>query len=91
VELVVITLEAVAALALGTPCKYNATVPATCGEAIEVPLRVAVAVLLPIQSEVMLTPGANTSSTEPMLENDALVSVISVAPTVMACVTRAGE
>ncbi len=86
-----ITLEAVAALALGTPCKYNATVPATCGEAIEVPLRVAVAVLLPIQSEVMLTPGANTSSTEPMLENDALVSVISVAPTVMACVTRAGE
>ena len=47
-------------------CKYSATTPATCGDAIDVPVAVAVIKLpLPIHAEGMLTPGANRSTVDP--------------------------
>jgi len=46
------------AVAVGFTCRYSAAVPATCGVAIDVPLMVFVAVLLPIHAELMFTPGA---------------------------------
>ena len=52
---------------------------------------VAVAVLLPIQSEVTPTPGALMSTQDPKFENDAKESVIVVAPTVIADGSLAGE
>ena len=48
------------------------------------------ALVLPIQVLVMSWPGAKTSTAEPKLEKDALVSAIVVAPTVIAPVARAG-
>jgi hypothetical protein len=51
----------------------------------------AAAVLLPIQSEVMFTPGALISTQEPKLENEANPSVMVVAPTVIADGSLAGE
>jgi hypothetical protein len=50
-----------------------------------------VAVLEPIQSEVMEVPGAKTFTHVPILENEDLASVLVVAPTVIAVATRAGE
>ena len=47
-----------AALEDGLALRYNAAAPAACGEAIDVPLIVFVAVVLVFQSDVMLTPGA---------------------------------
>ena len=40
--------------------RYNATVPATCGDAIDVPLNVLVVV--PLYVESTLTPGARMST-----------------------------
>ena len=57
----------------------------------EVPLMVLVAVLDEFQAEVMELPGANTSTQEPRLEKLARLSVLVVAPTVMAVGARAGE
>jgi hypothetical protein len=57
----------------------------------DVPLRVALAVLLVFQAETILTPGANRSRQLPKLENVARASLASVAPTVTAAATRAGE
>ncbi len=54
-----------AGVACGLACKAKAATPATCGEAMEVPLMVLVAVLLVIQAEVMLEPGAKTSTQVP--------------------------
>ena len=65
--------------------------PATCGEAIDVPDNTAVAVVDVYQAEVMLEPGANTSTHEPKFEYDARESDEVVAPTVIAFGTRAGE
>jgi hypothetical protein len=42
-----------------------AATPATCGAAIDVPDMTLVAVVLPIHAEVMLEPGANTSTQRP--------------------------
>src|SRR5258708_27264117 len=75
---------ACAGVAEGFDCKYNATAPATCGVAIEVPLIVFVAVLLPIHADVMFTPGALIFTQLPKLEKYANASLMSVAPTVMA-------
>ena len=44
---------------------YSAATPATCGEAIDVPLMVRVAVVLPIQADVMEAPGAYRCEQEP--------------------------
>ena len=43
------------------------------------------------QADVIPTPGANTSTHVPKLENDARVSVLSVAATVSAVGVRAGD
>ena len=69
----------------------SAATPATCGEAIEVPLRVAIALVAVYQAEVMELPGAKRSRHFPKLEYDARESELSVAPTVIALATRAGE
>ena len=70
----------------------SAAAPATCGDAIEVPLMVArVELLTPIQLEVMFTPGAKISRHVPKLLKLARTSVISVAPTVMAFGALEGE
>src|SRR5262249_39113506 len=71
----------------------SADAPVTCGVAIDVPLRVARAVsLLPLTNDdTMLTPGAKMSTQVPKLENEARLSLASVAPTVIAAPTRAGE
>ena len=73
------------------PESASATAPVTCGVAIDVPLIMLVAELDPIQAEVMFTPGAEISTQLPVLLNDASTSLLSVAPTVIAFGTRAGE
>ena len=80
-----------AGAAVGFICRYNAAMPATCGDAIEVPDHVAVVVVPPIIDDVMLTPGANMSRHVPQLENDARASVEEVAPTVMAEAALEGD
>ena len=65
VALLKIALRTVADVALGLPCKYSATTPTTCGVAIDVPLKTAVAELLLYHAEVMLTPGAKISTQVP--------------------------
>ena len=72
-------------------CRMRAATPATCGAAIDVPLIVAVAVLLVDHAEVMLEPGAKMSTTLPKFENDDRASVLVLDPTVIASATRAGE
>ncbi len=54
-----------AGVACGLACKARAATPATCGDAMEVPLMVLVAVLLLIHAEVMPEPGAKTSTQVP--------------------------
>lgn len=56
-----------------------------------VPLIVLVAVLLPIQVDSTSVPGAKISTTDPKLENDERLSLMSVAPTVQAVGSLAGE
>jgi len=80
-----------AGVADGLLCRYAAAAPATCGAAIDVPLIDVTVALEPIQDDMMLWPGAKTSTHVPQLENDARVSVFVVAPTVMASPTRDGE
>ncbi len=55
----------VAGVAVGSPCRYSAAAPATCGVAIDVPLSVAVAVSEVYHDETMLEPGANRSTQVP--------------------------
>ena len=71
--------------------RNKAAAPATCGEAIEVPLIVFVPVLLVYQAEVIELPGAKISRQVPKFEYEARASVLVVAPTVIAAPTRAGE
>ena len=91
VPLLTSALRTVAADADGLLCKYNAATPTTCGVAIEVPLMVAVAVLLEMPADVMDEPGAKISKHVPQLEYDARASVLVVAPTVMPSAVRDGE
>ena len=79
------------ALAVLPTLNARATAPATCGEAIDVPEIAAVAVLLPIHDEVMPTPGAIMSTHLPRLLKLANASLISLAATVIAAGTRAGD
>ena len=65
VAVLVIAVPTAAALALGLPCKYKAATPTTCGVAMLVPEMVLVAVSLVFQDEVMLEPGAKTSTQVP--------------------------
>src|SRR5688572_26827682 len=52
---------------------------------------VLVEVLLVIQADVMLEPGAKMSKQLPKFENEDRASVLVLEPTVMAAGTRAGE
>lgn len=54
-------------------------------------LGLTVAVVPPIQVERMLTPGAKMSTTDPKLLKEAILSEESVAPTVKAVGSEAGE
>src|SRR5918993_834538 len=81
----------VAGDAPGFVSKNRAATPATCGDAIEVPEIVFIAVSLRCQDEVMLEPGAKISTHVPKFENDERASVLVVEPTVIALATRAGE
>ena len=78
-------------VAVGFVSRYVATTPATCGVAIDVPLIVFVAVSPDPHAEVIETPGANTSTQLPKFAHEAFVSVPSVALTVTAAPTLAGE
>ena len=75
----------------GLACLYSAATPATCGEAIDVPLRVAVAVFDVNQAERIDDPGAKISTHVPKLENDERASDMVVDPVVMAFAARDGE
>jgi len=86
-----ISFLTVAGDAPGLLCRNRAATPATCGDAIDVPLSVAVAVSLDNQADNMLEPGAKMSTTLPKLENDERASFCVVDPTVIASVTRDGE
>lgn len=90
-EVLTIAVCTVAGVAVGYCCRYNAAQPLTCGHAIDVPDKIAAAVLDVFHADVMFNPGARTSTTLPKFENDAQPSVLDVAPTVIACATRAGE
>jgi hypothetical protein len=89
----VLTIAAwtVAGVAVGYCCRYKAAQPATWGDAMDVPESTAAAVFEVFHAEVILTPGASTSTTLPKFEKDAQPSLFDVAPTVIACATRAGE
>ena len=80
-----------AGVALGFDCKYRATTPATCGDAIDVPDIEVRSVVLRMYDDVMETPGANTSTHEPKFEKLARASVEPVAPTVIADGALAGQ
>ena len=75
----------------GFACLYNAAAPATCGEAIEVPLSVAVAVFELNHADKIPEPGAKMSRHVPKFENDERASVVVVEPTVIAFAARAGD
>ncbi len=77
--------------AAGFTRRYSAATPATCGEAMDVPLKVALAESLVFQAEVMLLPGANKSKHGPQFEKTERSSHEVVEPTVRASVTLAGE
>ena len=91
VELLMIADVTVAGEAVGFVSRNNAATPATCGEAIDVPEIVLVAVSLVLHADVMLLPGAKMSTHVPKLENEERASLIVVEPTVMALGARAGE
>jgi len=59
--------------------------------AIDVPLSMAVAVSLVYHADSIWTPGAKMSTQLPKFANDARLSRMFVALTVIALVTRAGE
>lgn len=86
-----IALRTVAAEADGFACLYRAATPATCGEAMEVPLNVAVAVFEVEYADRIPEPGAKMSKHVPKFENEDLASVVVVEPTVIALAARAGE
>ena len=91
VAVLTISFLTVAGEAPGLLCRIRAATPAVCGDAIDVPLRVAVAVLLLNHEDKMLDPGAKISTPAPKFENDERASVIVDEPTVIASATRAGE
>ena len=61
-----------AGVAVGLAPRVSAATPVTCGEAMEVPLMVLLAVMLVYQAEVMLLPGANRSTHLPIVNAAAI-------------------
>ena len=84
-------LATAAGAASGDPERTAAAAPATCGVAMEVPLIEAMAVVEAVPADVIPTPGAYRSTQAPKLEKDAWRSDASLAATVSALGTRAGE
>ena len=74
VELLMIAAVTVAGDAVGFVSRNNAATPATCGEAIDVPEIVLVAVSLVRQAEVIPLPGAKMSTQVPKFENEERVA-----------------
>src|ERR1044071_637766 len=91
VEPLTIALRVVVAEAPGLNCLYSAATPATCGEAIEVPLNVAVAVSELKYDDRIPEPGAKMSRHVPKFENEERASLVVVEPTVIAFAARAGD
>mmetsp|Transcript_25216 Transcript_25216/g.27952 ORF Transcript_25216/g.27952 Transcript_25216/m.27952 type:complete len:280 (-) Transcript_25216:278-1117(-) len=79
------------AVSVGCWAQYSAARPATCGQAMEVPEMVLVAVGLPIQLESTLVPGAKMFMQVPKLEKPERASRLSVEPTVKDPSAAAGE
>ena len=78
-------------LEAGFCSRYNATAPATCGDAIDVPDIEAIADGDEMPADVMDCPGANKSTHVPQFENDAFASIKLDAATVIALTALAGE
>lgn len=91
VEFVTIAAVTAAGNEPGFVSRKSAATPQTCGDAIDVPEMVFVAVSFVFHEEVMLEPGAKMSTQVPKLENEERASVMVVAPTVMAFGARAGD
>jgi len=81
----------VAALLPDRVLQMEAAMPATCGQAIDVPEIVFVAVFEPIQADMMLLPGANVSTHVPKFENVERASAFVLEPTQMPKGAEAGE
>jgi hypothetical protein len=75
----------------GDDSRPRATIPATCGEAIDVPDFTDDAVEEPIHAEVMFDPGAKRSTHGPKFENDERASADVEDPTVIATASPAGD
>jgi len=91
VALLTSALRIVDAEADGFACLYSAAAPATCGEAIDVPLNVAVAVSELNHDDKIPDPGAKRSKHTPKLEKEERASDVVVEPTVIALAARAGD
>ena len=78
-------------LAAGLSPKIRAATPATCGDAIEVPESATGVEKFLASADGIETPGAKISTHSPKLENDARLSNLSVAPTVIASGADAGD
>ena len=91
VELLMIAAVTVAGEALGFVSRNSAATPATCGDAIDVPEIVFIAVSLVFHDDVMSVPGAKMSTQVPKFEVEDRASLIVVFPTVIAFGTRAGD
>ncbi len=76
-------------VAVGLICFRIANAPATCGVAIEVPLKLAKSP--PGTDELIDVPGANTSMSSETFEKTATKSLSSTAPTLMAVEIQAGQ
>jgi hypothetical protein len=70
VALLTIAFRTVVDEADGLNCLYSAATPATCGDAMEVPLSVAVAVSELNQADKIPEPGAMRSRQPPKFEKD---------------------
>jgi hypothetical protein len=71
--------------------QIEAAIPATCGQAIDVPEMVFVAVFDPIQADKMLVPGANVSTHVPKFEKPDRASLFALDPTQIPKGAEAGE
>src|SRR4029450_193111 len=76
-------------VASGFAWRRTAHAPATCGVAMDVPLKLAKPP--PGTEDRMLTPGANRSRSGETFENEATWSSSSTAPTAMAALMQAGK
>ena len=91
VELLMIQVRIVDDDASPNVALYSAATPATCGDAIEVPLMVLVAVVEVCQADVIDEPGAYTCAQLPQFENDDLASLLVELMTLVTADALAGE